>query len=650
MQFREDINGLRAIAVIAVVLFHFNPSWMPGGFAGVDVFFVISGFLMTGIIFKGIEQENFSILKFYVARANRIIPALAVLCLILLVFGWFYLTPIDYKALVKHAGSSISFLSNITYWREAGYFDAASHEKWLLHTWTLSAEWQFYIIYPLIIVIMRKFMSVKVMRATFLLGTTLGFIFCIFVTYKWPNAAYYLLPTRAWEMMIGGIAYLYPFTMQQKNKKLLEWLGLTLILGSYFLISKDTPWPGYLALCPVLGAFLLLQAKRNDSLITGNVVFQKIGMWSYSIYLWHWPLVVAIYYFSLSHMYIYLAMMSSIFLGFLSHKYIEKIRFRNNFASLFDYLRCKPLYMILLVGLISFYNNYLDGENAWKIRQNLLTQKTYSVIEGRTAVNKSWRRYIHGDQNFSRCRFNMQSLTIESGLRLKECEAEYGSGILILGDSHANELFTMVASRFDNAFIVGVTSTEGCRPHTPKNHCKYEKLASFIARNNNVFNHVIYEQGGFYLLIDENGNKGSRNMFSKLPLSKSVEGIGINIKSIDIVSAYLSTISNFVPVTWFGSRVEPHFTNKHLLQKGCDFGFKLRVNQKVVFDLLDEYIENETLRFKNVKFLSQNKTLNYQFPQDFMNCKNILWDDGDHLSSFGEETISKRLPEDFLRY
>jgi peptidoglycan/LPS O-acetylase OafA/YrhL len=221
VQFREDINGLRAIAVIAVVLFHFNPSWMPGGFAGVDVFFVISGFLMTGIIFKGIEQENFSILKFYVARANRIIPALAVLCLILLVFGWFYLTPIDYKALGKHAGSSIRFLSNITYWRESGYFDSASHEKWLLHTWSLSAEWQFYIIYPLIIVIMRKFMSVKVMRATFLLGTTLGFIFCIFVTYKWPNAAYYLLPTRAWEMMIGGIAYLYPFTMQQKNKKLL---------------------------------------------------------------------------------------------------------------------------------------------------------------------------------------------------------------------------------------------------------------------------------------------------------------------------------------------------------------------------------------------------------------------------------------------
>jgi peptidoglycan/LPS O-acetylase OafA/YrhL len=146
LQFRKDLNGLRAIAVVAVVLFHFNASWMPGGFAGVDVFFVISGFLMTGIIFRGIEQKNFSILRFYVARANRIIPALAVLCLFLLVFGWFYLTPLDYKALGKHAAGSMGFLSNFMYMRESGYFDAASREKWLLHTWSLSVEWQFYII------------------------------------------------------------------------------------------------------------------------------------------------------------------------------------------------------------------------------------------------------------------------------------------------------------------------------------------------------------------------------------------------------------------------------------------------------------------------------------------------------------------------
>ncbi|TAA47260.1 acyltransferase family protein [Corallincola spongiicola] len=359
MRFRKDINGLRAIAVIAVVLFHFNASWMPGGFAGVDVFFVISGFLMTGIIFRGFEQENFSILKFYVARANRIIPALAVLCLVLLVFGWFYLTPLDYKALGKHVGSSMSFLSNIIYWRESGYFDATSHEKWLLHTWSLSAEWQFYIIYPLVLVAMRKFMSLKAMKATILVGTVLGFIFCVIVTYKWPNSAYYLLPTRAWEMMIGGVAYLYPLKFAENRKKAFEWFGLTLIILSYIFISKENLWPGYLALIPVLGAFLLVQAQRNDSAVTGNVLFQLLGKWSYSIYLWHWPLVVLSNYYSIESA-IFLIIFS-VFIGFLSYRFVESNFVNNNSVNWISI--GKPLIICLFVIFFStlpFNDVYLN--------------------------------------------------------------------------------------------------------------------------------------------------------------------------------------------------------------------------------------------------------------------------------------------------
>lgn len=240
MQYRKDINGLRAIAVIAVVLFHFNAAWMPGGFAGVDVFFVISGFLMTGIIFRGIDQENFSIMKFYVARANRIFPALAVLCLVLLIFGWFYFRPMDYKTLGMHVGSSMGFISNIIYWLISGsYFSFSSHENWLLHTWSLSVEWQFYMIYPVVLVGLRKFISVKAMKSTVLIGAVLGFIFCVIVTYFKPIPAFYLLPTRAWEMMIGGVAYLYPFALNEQRKKLVERLGLVLIISSYFFISKD---------------------------------------------------------------------------------------------------------------------------------------------------------------------------------------------------------------------------------------------------------------------------------------------------------------------------------------------------------------------------------------------------------------------------
>lgn len=347
--------------MIAVVLFHFKPAWLSGGFAGVDVFFVISGFLMTGIILRGIEQDNFSILKFYVARANRIIPALAVLCLALLVFGWFYLTPLDYKTLGKHAAGSIGFLSNVLYLRESGYFDASSLEKWLLHTWSLSVEWQFYIIYPLILISVRKLFSIQAIKPVVLLGTVLSFILCIYATYQWPTAAYYLLPTRAWEMMIGGVAYLYPLKAKENQKRVLEVVGLLLIVLSYVFVSSETPWPGYIALFPVLGSFLIIQAQRNNSLFTGNFIFQKLGLWSYSIYLWHWPLVVAIYYFSLDVMYIYIGVVFSVLLGFLSYKYIERIRFNNYGASFFSLLKCKPLYFSMVLGVLGGYITLSNG-------------------------------------------------------------------------------------------------------------------------------------------------------------------------------------------------------------------------------------------------------------------------------------------------
>lgn len=174
MDFREDINGLRAIAVIAVVLFHFNPAWLPGGYAGVDIFFVISGYLITGIIFRGLQKNSFGLITFYKSRAKRII-ALAVMCCTLLVFGWFYLLPLEYSELGKHVASSLGFFSNFVYWSEAGYFTAGAHEKWLLHTWSLSVEWQFYMIYPIILLLLSRLISLHLLRWIVLAGSVLAF-------------------------------------------------------------------------------------------------------------------------------------------------------------------------------------------------------------------------------------------------------------------------------------------------------------------------------------------------------------------------------------------------------------------------------------------------------------------------------------------
>ncbi|KPX30985.1 MULTISPECIES: acyltransferase family protein [Pseudomonas syringae group] len=290
--FRKDINGLRAIAVVAVVLFHFHPAWLPGGFAGVDVFFVISGYLITGIIMRGLKNGTFRLVTFYASRARRIVPALAVLCFCLLLLGWFYLLPLDYSALGSHVASSLGFVSNFVYWREAGYFTASAHEKWLLHTWSLSVEWQFYLLYPIVLLLLSRVVALHNLRWWVLGGCMTGFGLCIVASWQAPEAAFYLLPARAWELLSGGVACVFPFQLRALQQRALEALGLAMIVAGFFLLSVQDTWPGYLVALPVLGTFAVITAARNDSSLTGNPLSQWLGKLSYSLYLWHWPLVV----------------------------------------------------------------------------------------------------------------------------------------------------------------------------------------------------------------------------------------------------------------------------------------------------------------------------------------------------------------------
>lgn len=296
MVFRKDINGLRALAVVAVVVFHFNASFLPGGFAGVDVFFVISGYLMTGIILKGIERKNFSLLGFYASRASRIVPPLAFLCVTLLVLGWLYLSPLDYALLGKHVFGSIFFISNFIFMKESGYFDIESHDTWLLHTWSLSVEWQFYLLFPIALWIISKSVRFDRIKGGILVIGLAGFMYSLFLTYSAPNDAFYLFSSRAWEMIFGGIVFLFPIKMTEVWKRLVEIVGLTLIALSYLLLSGDDIWPGYLAIAPVGGTMLVLWAHQTDSIFTNNILSQKIGSASYSIYLWHWPIAVTMNY------------------------------------------------------------------------------------------------------------------------------------------------------------------------------------------------------------------------------------------------------------------------------------------------------------------------------------------------------------------
>lgn len=440
MDFRTDINGLRAIAVIAVVIFHFNESWLPGGFIGVDLFFVISGFLMTGIIFKGLKKNNFSILKFYISRANRIIPSLALLCFTMLIIGFYFLSPTEFQTLSKHVASSVGFVSNIIYLRESGYFESLSHEKWLLHTWSLSVEWQFYLAYPLFLVILKRFFSLSVVRRAILLGAILGFFFSVYVTYFFPNYSYYALPSRAWEMLAGGVAYLYPIYVKERYKKVLESAGLLLIIFSCIFISKNTPWPGHLALFPVIGVLFVLYSKCNNSMITNNYALQRIGDWSYSIYLWHWPIVVLFYSLSINEAFIPIGILLALILGFLNRKYIECINFKKDFNKTLYCLKSVPVLLTLFVGGISvvFYINI-----ASKI-SNIPNVEQYSM------VNRHGETYCFTPSGSNSRVGHKSNLSCVIGDKLNAPK------VLVLGDSfmgHYEPLLKLIATELDISML-----------------------------------------------------------------------------------------------------------------------------------------------------------------------------------------------------
>jgi hypothetical protein len=234
-------------------------------------------------------------------------------------------------------------------------------------------------------------------------------------------------------MMIGGVAYLYPIRLKENSKKQLELLGVLLICGSYFLVTPDSPWPGYLALFPVLGAFLLIQAQRNNSVITSNIAFQKIGTWSYSIYLWHWPIVVTIYYFSLSEIYLFIGIALSFLAGFLSNKYIEKIKFSNDYSRLTGYLKWKPMYMFFVVGVAGSFV-YAYAYNHSGVSEDIKVRNSLVDHQKKVRLNKT-RAGI--------CQFNLRGNydELDGFVKNWDCrsndEGLTDGKILIFGDSHS---------------------------------------------------------------------------------------------------------------------------------------------------------------------------------------------------------------------
>jgi peptidoglycan/LPS O-acetylase OafA/YrhL len=297
MKYRTEVDGLRTIAVIPVILFHLNFNLFSGGYVGVDIFFVISGFLISTIILEEIESHKFSIINFYERRARRILPALFFILILTIIFSWFLLQPYEFIKFHKSLFSVLTFSSNIFFWKDGDYFLTDSSLKPLLHTWSLAVEEQFYLFFPFFLIFIKRF-NKKTSFFILLFFTLISFILCQISSVYFKTSNFYLLPTRFWELSLGSIAAMkiddFKNLAIAKKNEIFGFIGLALILISIFFFDETTPFPSFLTLLPTFGTVLIIIfVSKNDKIgkLLSNKFIVRLGLLSYSAYLFHQPLI-----------------------------------------------------------------------------------------------------------------------------------------------------------------------------------------------------------------------------------------------------------------------------------------------------------------------------------------------------------------------
>ncbi|MEZ9902848.1 acyltransferase family protein [Vibrio breoganii] len=342
LSYRKELDGLRALAVIAVIIYHanlevFGVKVLPGGFLGVDVFFVLSGYLITGIIRGGMDQGSFSFVDFYWRRAKRIIPALLLVLIVSSIVAYLFLLPDDLVNYAQSLQSTLFFGSNYHFYNEDSYIADASIYKPLLHTWSLAVEWQFYILYPIIVWLIHRFVRQYMLSFLILLGG-LSLAYSIVIVRYNPDMAFYLLPSRAWELVFGGITTFYNREkllkpsigkLEEYSYQLLPLLGLFLVVSSLMFIDHSLAHPSYVTLIPVIGVCLFVTYSHKGEL-TNRILSTKylvyIGLISYSLYLWHNPVFVFFRFIkreAFRHEQLILLVSVSIVLAVVTYRFIE---------------------------------------------------------------------------------------------------------------------------------------------------------------------------------------------------------------------------------------------------------------------------------------------------------------------------------------
>ncbi|WP_338620548.1 acyltransferase family protein [Paludibacterium sp. THUN1379] len=514
--YRPDIDGLRALAVLSVVCFHAFPGLLPGGFVGVDIFFVISGYLISGIMYKGMDAGSFRFSTFYAHRIKRIFPVLSVVMLCCYFFGWFALLPDEFQTLGREMLGGAGFYANLLLWQDTGYFDTVAHTKPLLHLWSLGVEEQFYFAWPLIL-----FAAYRLRRATpvvIVLLMAASFVSSLHLMAIDPAGSFYSPLSRFWELLAGAmLAWLVKSrTSAEAGQPPAGYHGLSviggvLLLGSVFLLDESRiAFPGWWATLPVLGAFLLIYAGP-DAVLNRRLLSHPLAVWigliSYPLYLWHWPIL------SFSRIVLAqdlpwwgrcLAVALSILLAWISWRWIERpIRF--GIPG-----RGKIIVLCLLMALVAWLGHDAERRHGLPFRIKL----PLSVMDD-------------GISRFPQC-----PDVIGQGANAPEyCRRSAGNQTpdrVVIGDSHARSVFPGFAS-MDQQHAWLLLANPSCPPtlgltiHEPNGvrHCaaRRDRVMQYVEENASIHTVVLAFFADYILDTDFAGQRKIDHWASSVQMS-----------------------------------------------------------------------------------------------------------------------------------
>lgn len=634
--YRPEIDGLRAIAVLSVVLFHADLHYFSGGYVGVDIFFVLSGFLITSILLKDLQAGQFSILKFYERRARRIAPALILVTVLTMIAAFIVASPSEIVGVFESAAATALFIANFRFWQATGYFDTAAEERPLLHMWSLAVEEQFYIVFPFILLLLWRSRRDKLVLI-FMIGAAISMAIAEIGWRTAPTANFFLPFSRFWELLAGSILAVQMQSRTPGEDRFAEPLavtGLAMIILSIFAFDKFVPSPSLYLLLPVGGAYLVIRHAGPSSFVTRILSLRWVvglGLISYSVYLYHQPLLA----FSRIAMpasirpdwLLPLMGLLSLPLGYLSWRFVEQPTRKYWSQKSIWTLTLAGFFGIAAAGTIAHLKPDLV-RTVYVAGLNEVGQKNYDILE---------QAKISEIELTGSCRFREDGFDADFTKKFDACVAEHGPGIMLLGGSHAGDLHGVLASAYEHPFVFSVTKGY-CRPHRrlvgpPPHPCQYDEARAFANQRSDDLALVVYTQA-FFTLFDDYRNTQSTT--------------GFHPELVDEAVAYLASLNTRTPVIIMGPRRTPGFHVPKALHAHKDLSAQARdlYNPGVALaeDLADQTFR-ETASSYGVPYISLIETLDQQLPDGIIIQGRPIYHDSDHLNAVGEQYVGRLLRE-----